>query len=115
MAFWIRLIMACFNLIQNAIDACKGYIKIATEQAEDSLKIKFLNDGEVLDKATQDKIFSPFFTTKTSGTGLGLPITKKIIEEEHNGRLTIETEVREDREYTVFIIEIPIKLSEGEE
>ena len=110
-----RIKQAMINLIQNAIDACKGYIEIVTEQQGDFLKIKFLNDGEVLDKETEDKIFSPFFTTKTSGTGLGLPITKKIIEEEHNGSLTIETEVRKDREYTVFIIEIPIKLSEQEE
>ncbi|MDN5359392.1 MAG: two-component system, sporulation sensor kinase [Thermotogaceae bacterium] len=110
-----RIKQAMINLIQNAIDACKGYIEIVTEQQGEFMKIKFLNDGEVLDKETQDKIFSPFFTTKTSGTGLGLPITKKIIEEEHNGSLTIETEVRKDREYTVFIIEIPIKLSEQEE
>ena len=86
-----------------------------TTQTVETVKIKILNDGQVLDKETEDKIFSPFFTTKTSGTGLGLPITKKIIEEEHNGSLTIETECREDREYTVFVIEIPINLSEREE
>ncbi|MFW6263180.1 MAG: GAF domain-containing protein [Thermotogota bacterium] len=110
-----RLKQAMINLIQNAIDACEGYIEIVTERQDESLKIKFLNDGEVLDEETEEKIFSPFFTTKTSGTGLGLPITKKIVEEEHNGRLTIETECREERKYTVFVIEIPINLSEREE
>jgi len=106
-----RIKQAMINLIQNAIDASNEYIEIATERTGESIKIKFLNDGELLDKETEEKIFSPFFTTKVSGTGLGLPITKKIIEEEHNGSLTIEREVRQDREYTVFIIEIPIHLS----
>jgi len=110
-----RIKQAMINLIQNAIDASKGYIEITTEQTDESLKIKFLNDGELLDKQTEEKIFSPFFTTKVSGTGLGLPITKKIIEEEHNGSLTIDREVRQDREYTVFIIEIPMHLSGREE
>ncbi len=110
-----RLKQAMINLIQNAIDACKNYIEIETEEIGDTLIISFLNDGKPLDKVTEDKIFSPFFTTKTTGTGLGLPITKKIIEEEHNGTLSIKNISRDNRDYSVFVIEIPINLSEREE
>jgi len=110
-----RMKQAMINLIQNAIEACKGYIEISSELRDGNVRIKFLNDGELITQAVEEKIFSPFFTTKTSGTGLGLPITKKIVEEEHNGKLTIERAVKGENEYTVFVIEIPVNLSEQEE
>jgi two-component system sensor kinase len=103
------------NLIQNAIEACNGYIEITSEIRDGSVRLKFLNNGELITEEVEEKIFSPFFTTKVSGTGLGLPITKKIIEEEHNGKLTIERAVKGESEHTVFVIEIPVKLSEQEE
>ena len=53
-----------------------------------------------------EKIFTPFFTTKTHGTGLGLPICKKIVEDEHNGRLWVESSAEKG---TSFIFEIPVE------
>ncbi len=110
-----RIKQAMINLIQNAIEACNGYIEITSEIRDGSVRLKFLNNGELITEEVEEKIFSPFFTTKVSGTGLGLPITKKIIEEEHNGKLTIERAVKGESEHTVFVIEIPVKLSEQEE
>jgi PAS domain S-box-containing protein len=106
-----RIKQAMINLIQNAIEACNGYIKISSELNETNVRLKFMNNGELITEKVEEKIFSPFFTTKVSGTGLGLPITKKIIEEEHNGKLSIERTVKGEKEHTVFVIEIPVNLS----
>ncbi len=107
-----RMKQALINLLQNAIEACEEWIGIDLEFVGNIVSISISNDGELMDEDIKQKIFSPFFTTKTTGTGLGLPITKKIIEEEHNGRLYIKTESHRDRECTVFVIEIPLDLHE---
>jgi signal transduction histidine kinase len=53
-------------------------------------------------------MFTPFFTTKTHGTGLGLAICKKIIEEEHSGKIWVETTEKGN----AFIFELPLKNGE---
>ncbi len=86
-----------FNiLIENAIDAMggKGTLTIATNKIDDILKesfplceIEITDSGKGLSKEELDQIFNPFFTTKEHGTGLGLTIAKKIIED-HGGTIT---------------------------
>jgi len=85
------------NLIINASQAVdqKGRLEIKGRDTEESLILTFTDNGQGMDKATQEKIFNPFFTTKPvgEGTGLGLSIAYKIITEGHNGTITVESEV----------------------
>jgi len=103
----IRIKQVLINLLQNAIDATpeNGNIKIKTEDMFERVRVSVWNSGSSIPKHMQDKIFQPFFTTKIQGTGLGLPICKKIIEDEHEGSIWVES----DEEGTSFIFEIPKK------
>ena len=95
------------NLIKNAAEAPiltkKKKIIISIEPSfNSSAIIKVINNGEPIDSEIQDKIFIPFFTTKKSGAGIGLFISRQIINL-HNGTLSLIT--NENRE-TVFRVEI---------
>jgi two-component system sensor kinase FixL len=71
-----------WNLFQNARDACKGdgTITITAEKEEDRVTLIVADNGGGMASETLDQIFKPFFTTKTKGTGLGLPVSKRIME-----------------------------------
>ena len=56
--------------------------------AADTVLIQFADTGVGIDEVTREKIFNPFFSTKDTGTGLGLAMTHKIIEE-HNGDIDV--------------------------
>ncbi|RED50637.1 sensor histidine kinase [Seonamhaeicola aphaedonensis] len=79
------------NLVKNAIDAMKGRGKITIEisQLEDNVKVKVTDTGKGISKKHFNKIFEPGFTTKKRGWGLGLSLTKRIIEDFHNGKIKI--------------------------
>ncbi len=73
------------NLLQNAQDALAakpdGCIGIRTEAMEDSVRLTVSDNGPGFPEAMMARMFEPYATTKTKGTGLGLPIVKKIVEE----------------------------------
>ena len=77
----IRLKQALTNIIKNSIEATPpgGYIVISCSSDETNLIIDIKNDGEPISKESQTEIFNPNFTSKESGSGLGLPISKSII------------------------------------
>lgn len=79
------------NLVKNAIDAMKGRGKLAIEIEEDSkfVKIKVKDSGKGIPKNQFKRIFEPGFTTKKRGWGLGLSLTKRIVEEYHDGRIKV--------------------------
>lgn len=84
------------NLIKNAVDAMKGKGKIHVTIQDDGkfLKIKVEDSGKGIPKGEFKKIFDPGFTTKKRGWGLGLSLTKRIVEEYHNGRIKVlESEI----------------------
>jgi PAS domain S-box-containing protein len=92
------------NLLQNAIEAMpKGGDLSVRVTGGNPATVEVRDSGAGIDPANVEKIWRPFFTTKTRGTGLGLPITKKIIEA-HGGRIWCETEPRKK---TSFFVEIP--------
>lgn len=79
------------NIVKNAIEAMdqKGTIDIHVTTADDKLEIAIVDDGPGIPEEIIHKLGEPFFTTKQSGTGLGLMITNQILEK-HNGELKIE-------------------------
>lgn len=79
------------NLMKNAIDAMKGRGKLAIEIEEDKhqIKIAVIDSGKGIPKKLFKQIFEPGFTTKKRGWGLGLSLTKRIIEEYHKGKIKV--------------------------
>ena len=79
------------NLVKNAIDAMKGKGKLALEieQEGDSVKINVSDTGNGIQKKQFKTIFEPGFTTKKRGWGLGLSLTKRIVEEYHKGTIKV--------------------------
>ena len=71
-------------------------------------EIRFSDTGAGMDGQTLERIFDPFFTTKQDGTGLGLPITRKIIEG-HGGTIAVESRVGKG---TKVIVRLP-SVAEG--
>jgi two-component system, sporulation sensor kinase D len=79
------------NLVKNAIDAMKGRGKLIVEisQLEDNVKVSVTDTGKGIPKKLFKKIFDPGFTTKKRGWGLGLSLTKRIIEDFHGGKIKV--------------------------
>ena len=100
------------NLLLNAADAMPngGTITAQTfhEEASPFLRITIRDTGSGIDKTTIDKIFQPFFTTKSKGTGLGLSITKRLVEQ-HGGSIRVANNPSGG---TSFTIDLPIKPGE---
>ncbi len=79
------------NLVKNAIDAMKGKgaLSLSIEEREDYIKIKVSDTGKGIPKSSFTKVFEPGFTTKKRGWGLGLSLTKRIVQEYHKGKIKV--------------------------
>ncbi len=79
------------NLVKNAIDAMKGRGKLTIEisQLENNVKVSITDTGKGIQKNQFKKIFEPGYTTKKRGWGLGLSLTKRIIEDFHDGKIKV--------------------------
>ena len=80
------------NLVKNAIDAMrgKGTLQVAIQDTTKKIKITVLDTGKGIPKSQFKQIFKPGFTTKKRGWGLGLSLSKRIIEDYHNGKITVQ-------------------------
>ncbi|MFD0834466.1 sensor histidine kinase [Mariniflexile aquimaris] len=79
------------NLVKNAIDAMKGRGKLTVEisQLEDTIMVNVTDTGKGIEKKHFNTIFEPGFTTKKRGWGLGLSLTRRIIEDFHEGKIKV--------------------------
>ena len=79
------------NLVKNAIDAMKGKGKldITIEESNNIVKLRIKDSGKGIPKNQFNKVFEPGFTTKKRGWGLGLSLTKRIVQEYHKGRIKV--------------------------
>jgi signal transduction histidine kinase len=126
---------ALTNILANAVDACHGkgtvnvflgmsrhftelvrlnrrmdgFLPGNSGKEEAFLRIHIRDNGPGIPPEVQDRIFVPFFTTKKTGTGIGLPIAQKIVHA-HGGVLDMESEVGKGTE---FIIKIPMRHNGG--
>ena len=99
---------AIINLIKNGIQAIprdrKGFLKIELYKEDSCAYISISDNGSGIPTELQDKLFEPSFTTKSSGMGLGLAITKKIIEN-FSGDIWFQSNPESG---TTFFVKLPI-------
>src|SRR5213592_1940990 len=83
---------AFYNVIKNSLEAMKrrGILRIRTDMDDSHVFIKFVDTGGGMSAENLSRVFEPYFTTKPSGTGLGLLIVRRIVRE-HGGELSIES------------------------
>jgi signal transduction histidine kinase len=108
-----RLQGALLNLLLNALAAMPGggTLRVATEStgtdvAASLLRLHVIDTGSGIRPGDQERIFRPFHTTRTGGTGLGLPIARRTVEA-HGGRLTL-VERPAGARGAEFLIELPL-------
>lgn len=89
-----KLIQVFLNLVKNAMEAMEkgGSLTIRSRRSAGRVEISISDNGPGIQPKDRDKLFTPFFTTKRLGTGLGLSVSKKIIEEHPGGTLGLESE-----------------------
>jgi two-component system, NtrC family, nitrogen regulation sensor histidine kinase NtrY len=99
---------AVLNLVDNAVDAVSGVgeVVIETQFLEEGgrARIAVADDGQGISAADQEKVFTPYFSTKVAGMGLGLPIVHHIVTE-HRGTIRVEPNLPRGSR---FIIEVPV-------
>lgn len=99
-----KLRQAFLNIVINALQATPsgGTVAIVLEKGEPGFEISFRDSGTGVSCDDLQRIFEPFYTTKADGTGLGLAVTRKIIEG-HGGMLSIKSEVGKGTTVTVTL------------
>lgn len=93
------------NLTKNAVQAMPngGTLTIATNETKDHIEIAFTDTGTGIPEENMNKLFSPLFTTKAKGIGMGLAICKKIVEQ-HDGTIEAQSKAGQG---TTFTIKLP--------
>ena len=83
---------AFYNVIKNSFEAMRrrGILRIQTDMDESHVRVSFIDTGGGMSAETLSHVFEPYYTTKGSGTGLGLLIVRRIVRE-HGGELAIES------------------------
>jgi signal transduction histidine kinase len=92
------------NLLTNAYDAMPdgGTITISTRRLDGAVRIEVADDGVGLDDETKARLFEPFFTTKARGTGLGLAVSKRLVEA-HSGTISVTSVRGEGARFAVVL------------
>jgi signal transduction histidine kinase len=104
-----QLVQVFFNLVLNAIDATKdqGKVHVEAHVEDDRLILSVEDDGRGISLADRCRLFQPFFTTKPHGTGLGLFVSRQILEDVA-GQLDYRSEPGQG---STFIICLPLEPS----
>jgi len=92
---YLRMKQVILNIIKNAVESCSkdiGHVSTTIFTDSDSLYIYVKDNGSGMTKETLDKILTPFYTTKEKGTGLGVSLSKEIIES-HGGNLSYTSDL----------------------
>lgn len=101
---------ALLNIIKNAMAAMEdgGKLTLSTRLVGDQVLLSITDTGEGMDEATMAKIFEPYFTTKATGSGLGLTMVFKLIKE-HHGEILVTSKKGVG---TTFTLSLPVPTSE---
>lgn len=98
---------AFYNVIKNSFEAMKrrGILRIRTDRDESHVRVRFIDTGGGMSAEALSHVFEPYYTTKATGTGLGLLIVRRIVRE-HGGELAIEST---DGKGLTLTIRLPFK------
>lgn len=107
-----QLVQIVFNLVLNAIDATGkgGRITVSARAEGATVALRVADDGAGVPDDVRAKLFRPYFTTKKHGTGLGLFVIRKIVEE-HGGRVAVESRAGPG---ATFVVELPAVVARAE-
>jgi PAS domain S-box-containing protein len=107
-----QLKQAFLNIIGNAIQSMEdgGTVTVTSAQTGDDIVVRISDTGPGIPSDVMSKLFVPFFTTRKSGSGLGLAVTRRIVEN-HGGEITAESEPGKG---TSFTVRLPIIRSTAE-
>jgi nitrogen fixation/metabolism regulation signal transduction histidine kinase len=96
-----------FNVIKNSLQAMQkgGFLRIATDRDDNHLLIRFVDTGGGIPAKNMSRIFNPYFTTKASGSGLGLMIVRRIVRE-HGGEIDL---VNEEGRGLTLTVRLPLR------
>ena len=105
-----RIRRVCVNIISNALDAMPkgGTLTVSSKTVNGNLELSFSDTGVGMAKENIEKLMTPFFTTKAKGMGLGLAISKRIVEA-HHGKIVATSKIGQG---TTFTMILPIKKPE---
>ena len=101
---------AISNLVVNAIEAKAKHIKLMAYIEDKHIVFAVGNDGEEVNPEIKDKMFEPFFTSKSHGTGLGLAVVNAVAKV-HQGSVSLES----NEEATVFKLKVPLFKADSSE
>lgn len=91
------------NLVRNALQACDrgDEVLVSTLRQGSEVLIRVTDTGPGMDPETQKEAFQPYFSTKKGGTGLGLPIVRRVVEE-HGGSIHLSSEAGKGTQFTLL-------------
>lgn len=100
-----QLVQVFLNLVLNALDATEegGTIEIRTSLERGWLRIAVRDDGQGIRPADRERIFQPYFTTKSTGTGLGLFVCRNIVEKSLGGFIELTETSERGTTFTVYL------------
>lgn len=104
-----KLEQVLLNLAKNSLQAMPegGTLRVAADSSNKNVIITMSDSGQGIPPEVKERIFDPFFTTKARGTGLGLALCKKFVEE-HGGTISVESEPGDGTTVTVTIPNAPL-------
>ncbi len=100
-----RIKQMLINLVKNAVEEMHhgGTITISVRMVNGKIQLAVSDEGKGIEKDKLARLFTPFYTTKSDGTGLGLQFVKQVMEE-HNGSIRVNSKVNEG---STFVAEFP--------
>jgi signal transduction histidine kinase len=95
---------ALMNVMLNAVEAMPdgGVLSVNVQQTDETVRLEIADTGHGIDEEQANKIFEPFYTTKEQGLGLGMPYTKKIIDQ-HGGTISLTSQLGEGTTIRIVI------------
>ena len=97
-----QLLQVLHNLVRNGLEAIggRGTVRVSARREGDGVAIAVSDDGPGIHREDLSRVFEPYFTTKEAGTGLGLAVAQRIVEE-HGGRIEVTSSPGHGATFTV--------------